>query len=50
LARLHNNANILSIPARFVSQHQALEMVKVFLETPFEDGRHQQRIDKIPFN
>ncbi len=48
LARQHNNANILSIPARFVSQHQALDMVKVFLETPFEGGRHQQRIDKIP--
>lgn len=48
LARQHNNANILSIPARFVSQHQALDMVKAFLETPFEGGRHQQRIDKIP--
>jgi ribose 5-phosphate isomerase B len=48
LARQHNNANILSIPARFVSQHQALDMVKAFLDTPFEGGRHQQRIDKIP--
>lgn len=48
LARQHNNANILSIPARFVSQHQALDMVKVFLETEFEGGRHQQRIEKIP--
>ncbi len=48
LARQHNNANILSIPARFVSQHQALDMVKAFLETPFDGGRHQQRIDKIP--
>lgn len=47
LARQHNNANILSIPARFVSEHQALEMVKTFLETPFEGGRHQQRVDKI---
>lgn len=48
LAREHNNANILSIPARFVSVHQALDMVKIFLETKFEGGRHQQRIDKIP--
>lgn len=49
LARQHNNANILSIPARFVSEHQALDMVKVFIETPFEGGRHQQRVDKIPY-
>lgn len=47
LARQHNNANILSIPARFVSEHQALEMVRTFLKTPFEGGRHQQRVDKI---
>lgn len=48
LAREHNNANILSIPARFVSENQALDMVKIFLETDFEGGRHQNRIDKIP--
>lgn len=48
LARQHNNANVLSIPARFVSEQEALEFVKVFLETPFEGGRHQNRIDKIP--
>ena len=48
LAREHNNANILSIPARFVSQNQALDIVKVFLNTEFEGGRHQKRIDKIP--
>lgn len=48
LARSHNNANILSIPARFVSIPQAIEMVKTFLDTPFEGGRHQQRINKIP--
>ena len=48
LAKQHNNANILSIPARFVSIVQAVEMVKTFLETPFEGGRHQDRIDKIP--
>lgn len=50
LAKQHNNANILSIPARFVSQPQAIDMVKTFLETPFEGGRHQARIDKIPGN
>lgn len=48
LARQHNNANILSIPSRFVSKEKALEMVEVFLETGFEGGRHQKRIDKIP--
>ncbi len=48
LARSHNDANILSIPARFVSLPQALEMVNTFLETPFEGGRHTQRINKIP--
>lgn len=48
LARQHNNANILCIPARFTSKAQVLEMVKTFLETPFEGGRHQGRVDKIP--
>lgn len=48
LAREHNNANILSIPARYVSQTQAIDMVEVFMETPFEGGRHQDRISKIP--
>lgn len=48
LAKQHNNANILSIPARFVSQQQAIDMVQAFLDTPFEGGRHQTRIDKIP--
>ena len=47
LAREHNDANILSIPARFTSEPQAVEMVKTFLETPFEGGRHQRRVDKI---
>lgn len=47
LARLHNNANILSIPARFVSTAVAKEMVKAFLETKFEGGRHQKRVNKI---
>ena len=47
LAREHNNANVLSIPARFTSEPQALEMVKKFLSTPFAGGRHQKRVDKI---
>lgn len=48
LARQHNNANILSIPARFVSLEQTLKFVDIFLTTNFEGGRHQTRIDKIP--
>lgn len=48
LARLHNDANICSLPARFVTDEQAVEIVKVFLETGFEGGRHIGRINKIP--
>ncbi|MFH6603106.1 ribose 5-phosphate isomerase B [Maribacter algicola] len=48
LGREHNDANILSLPARFISLPQALEMVKVFLNTEFEGGRHERRIEKIP--
>ncbi len=48
LARAHNNANVLSIPARFVTAQQALDFVDIFLTTDFEGGRHQTRIDKIP--
>lgn len=48
LARGHNDANILSLPARFISLPQALEMVKKFLDTEFEGGRHERRIEKIP--
>ncbi len=48
LARLHNNANICSLPARFVSAEEAKEIVSVFIKTDFEGGRHQLRIDKIP--
>jgi len=48
LTRLHNNSNILSIPARFVSLQQALGFVELFINTPFEGGRHQNRVDKIP--
>lgn len=47
LARQHNDANILSIPSRFVPEAVALSMVQTFLETPFEGGRHQRRVDKI---
>ena len=50
LIRQHNNANILCIPARFTAIPQALEMVNVFLNTDFEGGRHQNRIDKIPLS
>lgn len=48
LARSHNDANILSLPARFISLPQALEMVKTFLSTEFEGGRHERRIEKMP--
>jgi len=47
LAREHNNANILCIPARFVSTPAAEELVNVFLNTNFEGGRHQKRVEKI---
>ncbi len=48
LTRLHNNANIICVPARFTSLPQAVEMIKTFLATEFEGGRHQNRVDKIP--
>ena len=47
LERQHNDANIISIPARFTSIPQALEMVQTFLNTDFEGGRHQNRVNKI---
>ncbi len=47
LARQHNDANILSIPARYTSKQQAVAMVKTFLNTEFEGGRHQNRVQKI---
>lgn len=47
LARQHNDANILSIPARFVSIHQAIKFVELFLATPFDGGRHERRVNKI---
>jgi len=47
LARAHNNANILCLPARFVTPEQALAMVEAFAFTSFEGGRHQRRVDLI---
>ena len=47
LSRQHNDANILSIPARFLSLEEALAMVDIFITTSFEGGRHQKRIEKI---
>ena len=48
LSRTHTNANILSIPSRFVSLNEAKEMVNSFLNTSFEGGRHETRVNKIP--
>ena len=48
LARQHNDANIISIPARFTAIPQVIEMVDTFLNTSFEGGRHQNRVNKIP--
>ena len=48
LARQHNNANILALPARFLTNEEGIEILAAFLETNFEGGRHQHRIDKIP--
>lgn len=47
LGRQHNNANVLSLGQRMVSPETALEIVKIWLDTPFEGGRHQKRIDLI---
>lgn len=48
LARAHNDANVLVMPARFIEPTLALAIVDTFLETPFEGGRHERRIAKIP--
>ena len=48
LAREHNDANILSLPARYIALPQALEMVTTFLKTDFAGGRHERRVEKIP--
>jgi ribose 5-phosphate isomerase B len=47
LARQHNNANVLCIPARFVSYEDALAMMEAFMKTPFEGGRHVRRVEKM---
>ena len=47
LAREHNDANVLVLPARFVDEKQALDILKAWLETPFEGGRHARRVEKI---
>ena len=47
ITRLHNDANIICIPARFVALEYAKQMIEVFLETPFEGGRHARRVEKI---
>ena len=48
LSRLHNDANIISLPARFLSIKKTIEIIEVFLTTEFEGGRLQKRIEKIP--
>lgn len=48
LVKEHNNANVLVLPARFISYRMAVSIVRTWLQTPFAGGRHQRRIDKIP--
>jgi ribose 5-phosphate isomerase B len=48
LARLHNDANVMSLPARFITEETALKMVELFFNTDFEGGRHVRRVEKIP--
>lgn len=48
LARAHNDANICALPGRYISESEAYLIVRTFLETSFEGGRHKKRIDKIP--
>ncbi|HND88385.1 MAG TPA: ribose 5-phosphate isomerase B [Saprospiraceae bacterium] len=47
LARQHNNANVIALPARYVTEILAQAMVRIFLSTPFEGGRHERRVGKI---
>ncbi len=47
LSRQHNDANIIALPARFISEEEGIEMVDVFLSTEFEGGRHANRVNKI---
>lgn len=48
LARRHNDANVLVLPARFIDSVTAINIVETFLNTPFDGGRHQKRIEKMP--
>lgn len=50
LSRQHNNSNVLCMPARFITNDEALEMLNIWLETEFEGGRHQRRLDKMPIS
>ena len=47
LGRQHNDCNVVALPARFIPQDKALRIVDIFLDTPFEGGRHQRRVEKI---
>ena len=47
LARQHNDANIIALPARFITEEEGLKMIETFLTTSFEGGRHQNRVNKI---
>ena len=47
LSRTHNNANVLSLPAKFLEKKEAIEIVEIFLNSDFEGGRHERRVDKI---
>jgi ribose 5-phosphate isomerase B len=48
LSRMHNNANIIALPGRFITNEEALNFVMLFLSTTFEGGRHERRVEKIP--
>lgn len=50
LARLHNDANVCALPARFITDEEAIMIVKTFLSTDFESGRHLRRINKMPIS
>ncbi len=47
LARQHNNANVLGLPAHFITESKALDLVRIFFSTDFEGGRHERRVNKI---
>ena len=47
LSRKHNDANILVLPSRFMNEQQAMDILHTFLDTPFEGGRHERRVEKI---